>query len=180
MPDNNDGQNNNGGGNGGAGGESTPLVYADWLKDQPEEVTTMLDGHISGLKSALDSERESRKDLEKKVRDLAAKAEKDSDTQKQLVELADRMTETDRRAEFYEEAHQAGVTNLKLAYTVAVQDEMFDRRGRVNFETMKGSYPELFGEAKPPPGNAGSGADNQQPASKTMNDFIRVAAGRKV
>lgn len=179
MPDNNQNQDGANGGADGAGGGETPLVYADWLKEQPEPVQSMLDEQVKGLKSALDSERESRKSLEKQVRDLATKAEKGSDAEKQLTEFADRISEIDRKADFYEAAHAAGVTNLKLAYTVAVSDEMFDRLGRVNFTSMKDSYPELFGERKPPPGNAGSGTDNQQPASKSMNDFIRAAAGRR-
>lgn len=155
-----------------------PLVFDSWVKEQPDPVKTMLDVQTKGLKSALDSERESRKQLEKQVRDLAAKSEKDSEAQKKLTELADQMQGADRKADFYEAAHAAGVTNLKLAYTVAVQDEMFNRQGAVNFETMKQSYPELFGTPKPPPGNAGAGAGNPGPAKSDMNTFIRRAAGR--
>jgi hypothetical protein len=155
----------------------TPLEFDAWIKDQPAEVKTLLEGHEGGLKTALTSERENRKKLEKDLRELAGKADKGSDAEKKLTEMADQVSESDRRAEFYEEAHAAGVTNLKLAYLVAQTDELFDKRGRVNFETVKGSYPELFGgKPKPPKGNAGEGSEGkEQPI--TMDDMIRKKAG---
>ena len=154
------------------------LVFDDWLKEQQDPVKTMLDGHTKGLKSALDGERDARKDLEKQVRELAAKSEKGSEAEAKLTALADEMSEADRKADFYEEAHKAGVTNLKLAYLAAVQDELFDRRGRVNFEGLKKSCPELFGVAKPPPADGGAGREGDEPAHTSMNEFIRKGAGR--
>jgi len=182
-----------GGGSGGAGGEGgapggnaeggagnpQPLVYEDWLKGQPEEVKGLLDGHTKGLRSALQSEREARGTAEKALREAAAKLEKGSAAEKQLVELADGMAEADRRAEFYDEAHRMNVTDLKLAYLAAVADDLFDKRGRVDFETLKKSHPTLFGVSRPPEGNAGKGTGGTQPGSASMNDFIRKAAGRQ-
>jgi hypothetical protein len=170
-----------GGDQGGQGGGGTPkpLVFDDWLKGQAEDVKTMLDGHTNGLKSALADERKTRGDLEKQLRELAGKAEKGSEAEKKLIEMADQMSENDRRAEFYEEAHKVGVANLKLAYLVAVQEELFDKKNRVNFEEMKKGYPELFGSTKPPKGNAGDGTNNNQPAGHgDMNTWIRRSAGR--
>jgi len=152
-------------------------VFDNWLDEQPDPVKNMLDGHTKGLKSALDSERDARKDLEKQVRDLADKSEKGSEAETKLTQLADQISEADQKADFYEAAHAAGVTNLKLAYLVATQDELFDRKGAVNFSSMKDSYPELFGGTKLPDGDAGSGR-NGQPDAKNMNDFIRKSAGR--
>lgn len=162
------------------GTQEEPLTFDGWLGEQPEEVKALLDGHTEGLKSALKSERGSRKDLEKQLRDLAAKAEKGSEAQKELAGIADKLGEADRKADFYEAAHAAGVTNLKLAYVVASQDEMFDRRGRVNFDTLKTQYPELFG-VKPAPtkGNAGSGTNTEPTPAENMNTFIRRSAGRQ-
>ena len=153
----------------------TPPTFEAWLEEQTAETKALLDGHTKGLKSALDSERGTRKDLEKQMRDLAEKAEKGSEAQAELTKAADGLAEADRRAGFFEAAHAAGVANLKLAYTVAVQDEMFDRRGEANFEEMKRSYPELFG-GKPaiPPGNAGAGTGAPPPPpAPDMNSFIR-------
>jgi hypothetical protein len=155
-------------------------VYEDWFKGQPEEVRSMLETHTKGLKTALDSERAGRSELEKKLRELAAKSEKDSEAQKKLTEMADQMGEADRKADFYEAAHSAGVTNLKLAFIVASQEGLFDKRGQVNFEVMKTSFPELFGAAKKTTtANAGDGTGTNQPAHAGMNEFIRAAAGRK-
>jgi len=159
---------------------STALRHEPWVKDQSDEVRTMLSGWENGLKTALNSERDARRDLEKQVRDLAGKAEKGSQAQTELTQLADQIAEADRKVNFFEAAHLAGATNLKLAYLVAVQDDLFDKKGQVDFETMKKSYPELFtGTVKQPvKANSGEGrSDNQSPAG-SMNAFIRKSAGR--
>ena len=161
----------------------TPAVfdYETWLAAQPDDVKAGLEQHTSGLTSALTSERESRKDFEKQARDLAEKAEKGSEAQAQLTAVADKLAATDQRADFMEAAHAAGVKNLKLAYTVAREDEMFDRRGNVNFEAMKKTYPELFGSTAPAAGNAGAGTITQPaPGGKNAeaNAAIRRASGR--
>lgn len=158
--------------------EGETLTFDKWLGDQPEEIKSLLDGHTKGLKSALDSERESRKSQEKQLRELAKKSEKGSDAETQLTKLADDLQSADRKANFYEEAHAAGVKNLKLAYVVASNDEMFDKHGRVNFDEMKRTYPELFGTTNTTRGDAGRGTDKKQKASGGMNEFIRTSTGR--
>ena len=84
------------------------------------------------------------------------------------------------KADFYEEAHKAGVSNLKLAYHIATTEELFDKRGAVNFEKMKEAYPELFGKKQVPRGDAGEGTGTA-PGGKeiSMNAFIRRAAGKQ-
>lgn len=159
--------------------EGETLTFDNWVKDQPEEIKTMLDGHTKGLKSALESERGSRKDLEKQLRDLAKKAEAGSEAEKQLTALADQQAAANQRADFYEQAHREGVTNLKLAYTVAVSEELFDKKGNVDFSEMKKSYPELFGQAPRANANAGTGTQKPPSPAQNMNDYIRRASGRK-
>jgi hypothetical protein len=155
------------------------LTFEAWLEKQDDTVKALLDGHIKGLRTALGSERESRKDLEKQLRDLAKKAEAGSESQSKLTEMADQIATADRKADFYEAAHRAGVTNLKLAFLVATQDELFDKHGAVNFEAMKKNYPELFGGTANVDGNAGSGTDQEPKPAIKMDDMIRQAAGRK-
>ena len=130
-----DGSNNQGQQPGGDGNQAT-LTFEAWQETLPAEHKALIDDHTKGLRNALQSERDGRKDLEKQLRDLAKKAEAGSDAQTQLTKLADDLQSADRKADFYEAAHTAGVKNLKLAYTVAVSDEMFDRHGRVNFDEM--------------------------------------------
>lgn len=167
----------------GAGGPTTEadetvntLDYSTWIGDQPENVRTMLSGWEHGLKTALQNERDARAQLQKQLREMTGRAE--GELQTQLTQLTNQIGEVDQRAAFYETAHAAGVSNLRLAYLVAVQDDLFDKSGRVNYDRMRTEYPELFaGSRKTPAGNAGVGASNQPPA-RSMNDFIRKAAGR--
>jgi hypothetical protein len=159
--------------------EGETLTFDGWYGKLPEEQKALIETHTKGLKSALESERGSRKDLEKQIRDLAGKAEKGSEAQTQLTRLADDLQKADTRADFYEAAHAAGVKNLKLAYQVAQIDEMFDKHGRVNFNVMKESYPELFaGNPTLPRGDAGSGTQSKPKTGASMNDFIRKSAGK--
>jgi len=165
-------------GKGGTGGQQAASFEA-WIGTQPENVRELITGHEKGLKSALETERTSRGDLEGQLRVMAKDAAKTPELQRSLTEMADKLAETDRRADFYDTAHAAGVTNLKLAYMCAVKDELFDKKGNVNFETLKTNYPELFAGVKPAPrGNAGAGTGSNQPAGGGMNDFIRRSAGR--
>ena len=158
--------------------QQPPADFESWIGQQPGEIKTAYDGHVRGLRTALESERNSRKDLEKQLRDLAGKAEKGSEAERQLTELTNKITDADRRAAFYETASAAGVKNLRLAYTVALQDDLFNKRGEVDLEALKKTYPELFAQKSTlPAGNAGSGLNGGTPRS-TMNDWIREKAGR--
>lgn len=169
----------------GADGKDKPAgqeaaTFDGWIGGQPEPIKTLIADHEKGLKSALESERTSRQDLEGQLRDAAKKAAKEPELQKSLTEMADKLAETDRRADFYDAAHSAGVTNLKLAYLVAVQDDLFDKKGNVNFETLKGKYPELFtGKPQPGKGNAGAGTGGGDQPAVGMNEIIRRASGRR-
>jgi TolA-binding protein len=152
-------------------------VFETWITNQTPEIKSMLDSQTRGLKTALDNERSGRKELERQIRDLAGKAEKGSEAQSQLTEMADKMSDLERRAAFYEQAASSGVINPRLAYLAAAQDELIDRHGRVDIAGLKSKYPELFTTVRIPTANAGSGT-NQPPKSQSMNDFIRKAAGR--
>ena len=166
------------------GGEKPPegdakakITYDTWVGDQSVEVKGLLDGHTAGLTSALQSEREARKALEAQLKEAAGKAE--GETKVKLEAMAAEMAAVEQRADFFVDAQAAGIGNLKLAYTVAVQDDLIDKRGRVNFEQMKKDYPELFGDKlKTPKGHQGSGA-NPPVEGIDMNQFIRNKAAGK-
>lgn len=166
----------------GAGGKPAaapePLVYETWIDGQPDEVKTLLTENTTGLKTALASERDGRKILEGEIRDMAKKA--DGDQKVALEGMADKIESADQKTVFYEDAHAAGMTNLKLGYQAALADEMFDRKGNVNFDTMKTEYPELFsGKGKgTPKGGAGDGHNNDHKTPFDMNARIRQASGR--
>lgn len=157
------------------------LAFDSWIAEQDESVQTMLDSYVNGLKATASGEREARKSIEKQLKDLAGKAEKGSELERQLAEIAKANERAQTQADFYEQAHVAGVSNLKLAFIVAEQDQLIDGRGRVNFEEMRKRYPELFGGEKRQMsnGNAGAGTNQTTRTAGSMNDFIRAAAGRK-
>lgn len=178
-----------GGANGGGEGEDDQeqngnndgekLEWDAWLKDQSEPVQELITERESGLKTALSSERDARKKAEKDLRDVAKQLEEGSDAQKEVLRLADDVAARDQKTDFYEDAHEAGVTNLKLAYLVAKEEDLFDRKGLVDFKEMKKDFPELFGRKKAPRGNAGDGTGSDLPAGKNgMNELIRRAAGK--
>ena len=156
------------------------LRWDTWHKDQPEEIQTLITEHESSLKTALETERDARKKAEKQLRDMASKLEDESETKAELLKMADDHAAMNQKAQFYEDAHEAGVTNLKLAYLAAQNDDLFDRKGVVDFDAMKENYPQLFAKQNIPNGGAGDGTgDGMQHSGPSMNSFIRQAAGRK-
>jgi hypothetical protein len=160
--------------------EAKALEWKPWHDALPPEAQELVAEREKGLKSALDSERDARKTAETDLRAVAKKLEEGSEAQQEVLKLADQVAEGTTKADFYEEAHKAGVSNLKLAYHVATTEELFDKRGAVNFEKMKEAYPELFGKKQVPRGDAGEGTGTA-PGGKdiSMNAFIRRSAGKQ-
>jgi hypothetical protein len=137
-----------------------------------------LDSQGEEIKTALASERETRQEL---LRELAGKADKGSDLEKQLNDFADKLASSDRKTTFYEDAHGQGVSNLKLAWHIVNDEKLFQRDGAPNMNELKTRYPELFVKSSvsaPKTGDAGKGTGQPGPQSGGMNDFIRRAAGR--
>ena len=156
------------------------LEWDAFHKALPEEAQKLIATKEAGLKSALETERDSRKDLEKELKDVAGRLEKDSDAQKEVLKLADDVAAGNEKSDFYEEAHDEGVSNMRLAYVVAKQDDLINKRGKIDWKTLKEKYPELFGKKVVPPGDAGPGTGSRQPGEKVdMNKIIREKAGRR-
>jgi len=149
-----------------------------WIKGQPEEVQQAFETHIRGLKNALAAERDQRKTVERQLRDAAAKLEKDSEARKALEQYAEKLRLLERQSAFYDAAHAAGCTNLRLAFIAANDAGLIREDGTADWETMRAKFPELFGRARTA-GDAkvGDGHD-KMPSAADMNAFIRRAAGR--
>lgn len=73
------------------GGQQTPASFEAWLAGQPEDVKRLAGEHTTGLKSALASEREQRKQLATQLRDATGKLEKGSDAARTLEEISGKL-----------------------------------------------------------------------------------------
>jgi len=159
--------------------EGEGLQWDTWHETLPEAAQKLIAEHEGSLKSALKTERDARGEAETKLREIAAELEAGSDLQNKVLELADKEAAASLKAEFYEEAHAASVTNLKLAYHVATTEGFIDKKGKVDFAGMKEEYPELFVKKFIPDGGAGDGTVGKLPGGKVdMNALIRAKAGR--
>lgn len=158
-----------------AGAETTS--FESFYGGLDETAKGLIDGHITGLRSALDSERQQRNGLAKQIKELAAKAEKGSELEKQLTDASAKLELAERRATFYEDAAQPqiGCTNAKLAFILAQTENLFDRQGRPDWAAIKSTAPELFRSSV---GSADGGAGGQKRTALDMNAAIRRAAGR--
>lgn len=153
------------------------LTFDGWIAKQDEAAKAVIESHTSGLKSALNSERETRKELEKQIRQLAGSAQKEGELKGQLEQMSAQFELLERKASFIEDAHREGVTNSKALFILATAGNHFDKKGNADFAALKAEFPEFFKKLVPQ-GNAGEGAGTQAPA-QTMNDIIRRAAGAR-
>lgn len=153
-----------------------PASFDEYLATQPENVRALADTYANGLKSALNAEREQRKELTRQLRDATSAAEKGSATAKALEEISGQLANTERRAAFFESALTANCINPKAAYLVASAEGLFRKDGSPDWPALQGAIPELF--RKPGQANAGAGTGAPPPAKASMNDYIRRAAGR--
>lgn len=151
--------------------------FEQWIAAQQDDVQGLFESHVSGLKAALNSERENRKSLQKAVKDLQATAGTAEDLQARLTQLESQLAEQGNYARFVEAAAAANVKNLRLAWLAVKEYNLLDSRGDVDLEELKGRVPELF--ARPASIiSAGAGAGAPPATTPNMNDLIRSAAGR--
>lgn len=169
-----------------SGSGETPETWDAWLAGRPEAeratITKLHEAHTTGLRSALQSERDGRKALETQIRDLQKSAEKGSANEQKLTEMVTQLENANRRADFLEAAvkPEVGLTDLEAAWVLvnAKPDDYLTKRG-IDFALLKERHPGLFKAATPTPrGNAGSGTGGTTPSGASMNDYIRRAAGK--
>jgi len=158
-----------------------PVTFETVYKALGTEQRGAIDAHVSGLKTALTDERTGRKELEKKLRELSRQAEEGSALRTQLDKLAEEQSTTTAKATFFEAAHDAQVKNLRLAWLAAQEYGLLDpKTGEADFAKPRQQAPELFAPKLTPTANAGNGAKQAGAVDgKSMNDFIRAAAGRR-
>ena len=161
-----------------SGTPAAELTFETWYGGLEAPAKSLFDTHITGLKTALDTERTNRAALAKQIKDLAAKADKGSELEKQLTDASAKLEAAERRAAFAEDAikPEIGCTNVKAAFALAQAEDLFDRHGRPDWNALKATAPELF--RKPTVGSADGGAGTNQGPKLDMNTLIRRAAGR--
>ena len=155
--------------------------FEQFLEKQPESVQKLYETHTSGLKSALQKERDSKKDLDDQLKAATAKAEKGSDLEKTLLELQKQSAASERRARFAEEAitPEIGCTNVKAAFALAVAEDLFKKSGDPDWEAIKKAAPELFKKpGSTTSGKAGDGTGEDGKPKRSMNDLLRAARSR--
>ena len=160
-------------------GDEKPQDFAAFIAAQDEPTKALYKKHTDGLKSALDSERENRRTLEKELREAAASAEDGSEAKQKLEEAHAATQKASARSEFLEKAHAAGVADLSLAWLAVQEDDTLrDQSGNANFAKLKEKHPALFTDAKKlPAGHAAAGASSDAP-KPDVNANLRAAGKR--
>lgn len=167
------------------GGSEEGSNWEAVLSELPAEKQELYQKHVSGLLNSVKATRAERDDLAKQIRDLSAKQEKGSDTQKELEQLsseleaaAERAVIAEKRVKFAEEAArpEIGCVNARAAWLVAVAEDAFTKQGDPDWDKIRKAAPQLFA-IKASRSNAGNGTKDEH-KSVSMNDYIRRSAGR--
>jgi len=160
-------------------------TFDEFLATQDQPVQELYKSHTNGLRSALVKEREEKKALVNQIRNLQTKAEKGSEMEKQLSDMAAKLEEANRisaeairKAEFTEQAlsPEVGCLNVKAAYALAKAEDLFDKNSHPDWEELKKQAPELFKQKTRVSTDAGRDTIK---TTGTMNEILRSAAGIK-
>lgn len=159
---------------------AAPINFEEWYKGLPAEQQGAVDDHIDNLRASLKSERDEKRGLERRLRELSKQAEDGSELRQKLDQLAGETQTATAKAEFYEAGHAANVANLRLAWLAANDAGLVNlKTGDCDFEKLKTVAPELFRKPGAATVNAGNGATQTGVAKPSMNDWLRAASGMK-
>jgi hypothetical protein len=147
-------------------------TFDEWYGSQDEGTQQLIEGHTQGLRAALDSERTRAKTLAKDLKSVSKTLDENSEAAQQLQALTGKLEAAEAQATFYEQATAAGCRDLRLAWLAAKEDDM-------NIDQVKAAHPDLFAQPRTATANAGNGTQARPPSARSMNDYIRQAAGRR-
>jgi len=166
-----------------AGSEMPPADWAGLLATLPEDVRLVTaelhEKEIAGLKSTVGALRDEAKQDRAKQQARLADAIKATSAEKDalLAKMQEETAADVARADFYADAHEAGVLDLRTAWAAVREYDLHDRKGNPDLEALKTKCPYLFQTARPAPRtNAGSGT--QQPPAPPAEDPLRAAVNR--
>lgn len=163
----------------------SPETWDDVLKSLPEGRQKLYDGQVQTLLNTVRNTREERDGFKRQLKSLSKSAEEGSDLQKQLDLMTTDLEAADRRAAFMEEAIKPNVQckNPRAAFLMAEAESLFDKKGNPDWFAIKEAAPELFGaivgNANAATGTNPNDGQSGMSSSRSMNAFIRNAAGRK-
>ena len=83
-------------------GSGAELTFDTWLPDQDDAVRTMVEGHVSGLRTALQRERDERKALSTQLKEALKAAEDGSELQAQLQAMVSQNEQLSQQTAAYE------------------------------------------------------------------------------
>jgi len=151
------------------GEQQAKKSWDDVLKEMPEDAKALYNEHTAGLQNTVKATRDERDDLAKQIKDLLPKAENGSELEKSLTEALGKMESSNKRADFVEQAikPEIGCRNIKAAYAVALQYDLFKKNGDPDWDLIKKESPESFGVIIPD-GDGGNGTETK---IKTNDDF---------
>jgi len=166
------------------------LSYDTFVESLDAPTRSLIDQHITGLKSALQAERATVKKYEAVAKTAQGLAEDKTRLEADLAARTVDVQLAQHRADFYEHAIDQGVRrkSVRLAYLAALDAGHLLDDGTVGWDELRANFSDLFGEpgrtGPTPPSRstsaaAGAGARGDTPAAPTLNQIIRNAAGRR-
>jgi len=158
-------------------GDETPQDEVDfdvWQAEWSPAQKKAFEAYESGLRSALQKERNAKGDLEKQLRNLSKNAEGQDELQKQLQAMADALRTAEEEARFFQEASDPAVrcTQPKLAWLAAKAEGLVKGEGKVDWDGLKKLYPSLFRDGTRIP-EANAAESGGRPATISMDDLLR-------
>jgi len=156
----------------------TPKDFEAWLAQQPDDVREMYERHISGLKSALEREREAHRTLEKQLKRISKGEEVPEAIRTQLEALEQQVSAARRRADFVAQAAQRGAKYPKLLLAAVDLNGIESLEDDNLWHGLAEQYPDLFSSKPQVQSTGDAGAGEKPPEAPSVDRFIRTLAGR--
>jgi hypothetical protein len=150
--------------------------YETWVEKQDETVKEGINKHYEGLLNSVKATREERDSLSKELKKLSKEVEVNSEAGKLIGELQDKLSASERKANFLEQAARVGCKKPTVAFALANAENLYTEKGEPDWEKIKETVPELF-TVQSIKSDAGSGT-NQKPEAN-FNAEIRKALKNK-
>jgi hypothetical protein len=165
--------------------EKAPVTPESWFGALPEDAKPIAqqwhEAQVAGLKTALGSERDERKadrkQFQTQLTEAIAKASGEGKAELEKIQAS--MNAAGSRADFFADAHEAGVLDLRTAWAAVKEYDLHDRKGNPDLEALKTKCPYLFQPTSAPPPRVNAGAGGHTPPAPANEDPIRAALRRR-